>query len=382
MRTLRWVSVVLLIVLLVAGVALAPDRARGIVYAGVALLIAGLLLLVARRAGGNYIVNTLADSGTDEPAARATWSIATSLLHDIAGALVVLGVVDIAAGWLAGGTSWARSARRFATPALTAHGGLVYAGVLVLLLVLLAAGLLPAAGQLWAIVFYALLAAAGVWALRRQVIREAAGLPPVAPPSRRCHEAAASAPLVVRRHADVGPRARRAPDLAGDPRPRAGHRRAGLRRADPAADRDRRRPAPSDGKSFADTLIDRFDLTGSTADAVRQTFGGGTGGASLTTLGVLIVIFSSLSFTRAVQRTFELTWDLPKRGMRSTGWNLAWVAAFAAYLTIFPVVRGWFHGWPYNLVSLCGTFLLWLITPYLLLARRVALEAAAAAGRR
>jgi membrane protein len=127
----------------------------------------------------------------------------------------------------------------------------------------------------------------------------------------------------------------------------------------------------SDGTSFADTLIDRFDLTGNTADAVRQTFGGGTGGTGLTTVGVLLVIGSSLSFTRAVQRTFELTWDLPRRGFRSTGWNLAWVAAFALYLTIFPVVRGWFHGFPYNLVSLCGTFAIWLITPYLLLARRV-----------
>jgi membrane protein len=127
----------------------------------------------------------------------------------------------------------------------------------------------------------------------------------------------------------------------------------------------------SDGESFADKLIDRFDLTGSTADAVKSAFGGGTGGASLTTLGVVIVIFSSLSFTRAVQRTFELTWDLPKRGFRSTAWNLAWVAAFALYLTIFPVVRGWFHGFPYNVISLCGTFLLWSITPYLLLARRV-----------
>lgn len=126
-----------------------------------------------------------------------------------------------------------------------------------------------------------------------------------------------------------------------------------------------------DGQSFADTLIERFDLTGSTAEAVKQTFGNGTGGASLTTLGVLVVIFSSLSFTRAVQRTFELTWDLPKRGFRSTGWNLAWIAAFALYLTIFPVVRGWFHGFPYNVISLCGTCALWLITPYLLMARRI-----------
>jgi membrane protein len=127
-----------------------------------------------------------------------------------------------------------------------------------------------------------------------------------------------------------------------------------------------------DGKSFADTLIDRFDLGGSTAEAVRQTFGGGSGGTTLSTIGVLLVVFSSLSFTRALQRTFELTWDLPRRGFRSTGWNVAWVAAFAAYLTLFPVVRGWFHGWPYNIISLAGTFAIWLMTPYLLLARRVA----------
>ena len=176
-ETLRWVSVVLLIVLLVAGVALAPNRAHGIVGAGLALLIAGLALLVVRRAGGNYIVDKLVANGTDESAARATWEIATSLLRDIAGALVVLGVVDVAAGWLAGGSAWARKARRFSTPALTDHADLVYGGVVVLLLILLAAGLLPAAGQLWAIVFYALLAALGVWALRRQVAREAVVAP-------------------------------------------------------------------------------------------------------------------------------------------------------------------------------------------------------------
>jgi hypothetical protein len=179
-RTLRWVSVVLLIVLLVAGVALAPVRSRGLVYAGISLLAAGLLLLIVRRAGGNYIVNRLIDSGTDGPAATATWAIATSLLREISGTIVVLGVVTIASGWLAGGTAWARAARRFMAPVLTAHGGLVYAGVITALLVLIAAGLLPAALHLWAIVFYLVLAALGVWALRRQVIHEAAGAPPPA----------------------------------------------------------------------------------------------------------------------------------------------------------------------------------------------------------
>src|SRR3954447_19089182 len=126
-----------------------------------------------------------------------------------------------------------------------------------------------------------------------------------------------------------------------------------------------------DGRSFADALVDRFNLKGDTADAVRETFGASTGGPTLTVLGVLIVVFSALAFTRAMQRTFELTWGLPKRGVRGTGWGLAWLAAFATYLTIFPVVRGVFNGWPYDLVSLAGTFGLWLMTPYLLLARRV-----------
>jgi membrane protein len=127
----------------------------------------------------------------------------------------------------------------------------------------------------------------------------------------------------------------------------------------------------NDGRSFADHLIDRFDLKGDTADAVRESFGASTGGPTLTVLGVLIVVFSALAFTRAMQRTFELTWGLPKRGVRGTGWGLAWLGVFAAYLSIFPAVRGVLDGWSYDLVSLAGTFGLWLMTPYLLLARRV-----------
>jgi membrane protein len=125
------------------------------------------------------------------------------------------------------------------------------------------------------------------------------------------------------------------------------------------------------GDAFADRLIDRFDLDGDTAEAVRESFGGTTGGTGLTVLGVLIVFFSALSFTRAMQRTFELTWDLPKRGMRGTGWGIAWLCAFAAYLTLFPVVRGIFHGAPYSIISLAGSAALWLGTPYILLARRI-----------
>lgn len=95
-------------------------------------------------------------------------------MRDIAGALVVVGALGVLSGWLAGASRWARSVRAFAAPALTDHVGLVVGGVAIALFALLAAGLLPAAGSLWAIVLYAALAIAGVFALRRQVEREAA----------------------------------------------------------------------------------------------------------------------------------------------------------------------------------------------------------------
>jgi hypothetical protein len=75
---------------------------------------------------------------------------------------------------VAGGTRWAQSTRRFLSPALTGHVGLVLGAVAILLFALLAAGLLPAAGSLWAVVLYAVLAGAGVLALRRQVEHERA----------------------------------------------------------------------------------------------------------------------------------------------------------------------------------------------------------------
>ncbi|MEV0787988.1 YhjD/YihY/BrkB family envelope integrity protein [Kribbella sp. NPDC050459] len=71
--------------------------------------------------------------------------------------------------------------------------------------------------------------------------------------------------------------------------------------------------------ALADWLIDKFDLTGGAADAVRSLFGrppSASGG--LTILSVLTVLVSASSFARSVQRTFEAAWKLPARGLRGT----------------------------------------------------------------
>jgi membrane protein len=140
-----------------------------------------------------------------------------------------------------------------------------------------------------------------------------------------------------------------------------------------------------DGGSFADALIARFDLHGDAATAVRSTFTAPADDDTITVLGGLVVVYSALAFTRALQRTFELTWDLPRRGMKGTGWGLLWIGVFALYWTLVPTLD---DGIPHGLravVALAGGFALWLVTPYLLLARRVpwrllVLQAALTAG--
>jgi hypothetical protein len=174
LNTLRWVSAAVLLVLLVAGVAIAPDRRSALLGAGLALLIAGVALLVVRRVAGHQVVDALTAKGANEDAAKATWKIATSLLRDISGTVIVLGAALMAGAWLAGASRWARRARDVVSPVLREHPEVGYGAVALLILILLAAGLLPAAGSLVAVLIYVVLGLAGVAVLRRQVIREAA----------------------------------------------------------------------------------------------------------------------------------------------------------------------------------------------------------------
>jgi membrane protein len=125
------------------------------------------------------------------------------------------------------------------------------------------------------------------------------------------------------------------------------------------------------GRSLADGVIDRFGLSGDGADAVRQTFAVPADDTTITFFGGLVVVYSTLAFTRALQRTFELAWALPRRGMKGTGWGLLWIAFIAAYWTVVPVFDDDLPSPLGTAAALAASFLLWLITPYVLLARRV-----------
>ena len=89
------------------------------------------------------------------------------------------------------------------------------------------------------------------------------------------------------------------------------------------------------GKDTAQRIIDRYDLTGGGAQAVNDVFAQPSGtSSSLGVAGFLFLILAVLSFTRAVQRLFEQTWELEPLSVRNTSNGLLWVAGLALYLIL------------------------------------------------
>jgi membrane protein len=127
---------------------------------------------------------------------------------------------------------------------------------------------------------------------------------------------------------------------------------------------------------IADTLVERFHLSGNTADLVEEVFAQPESSrGAISVVGVLLLVGSALSFTRGLQRLYELSWRLKTRGWLGTVAGLKWLAVCAVWATVFTSARTWLldHTGPLtSLVIAIGTSaILWLLTPFLLLDGRV-----------
>ena len=128
-----------------------------------------------------------------------------------------------------------------------------------------------------------------------------------------------------------------------------------------------------EGQSFADNLIDRFELDGAAAATVRQAFTSPqTVEDSVSLLGLLLLLISALSFTRGLQRLYERAYGLPTLGMRNSHRGLEWLALIIVYSSVRPFVAALFGSTVLQIAaSLVLGAVLWTATPYLLLGRRV-----------
>jgi uncharacterized BrkB/YihY/UPF0761 family membrane protein len=95
------------------------------------------------------------------------------------------------------------------------------------------------------------------------------------------------------------------------------------------------------GKETADRIIDRYELTGGGAEAVRDVFAPPSGtSTSLGIIGFLFLMVAVLSFSRAVQRLFEQTWELDPLSVRNTFNGLLWIGGLAVYLGVSGLIHG------------------------------------------
>jgi membrane protein len=128
--------------------------------------------------------------------------------------------------------------------------------------------------------------------------------------------------------------------------------------------------AQGNSEEVADDFIDRFKVSGSAADTLREAVTQPPD-SGVSVIGALLLVISALSFTRALQRLYVRAWRLESLGVRGNLWGLLWLALFIAYWSLQPAIVDVFDGVVGLIVSLGLSTLLWLLTPWLLVAKRV-----------
>ncbi len=94
------------------------------------------------------------------------------------------------------------------------------------------------------------------------------------------------------------------------------------------------------GKTTADRIIGRYELTGGGAEAVRDIFSKPEGAdTSLGIAGIFFLLVAVLSFSRGMQRLFEQTWELKPLSVRNTAKGLLWVLGLLVYVGLGGVIH-------------------------------------------
>jgi hypothetical protein len=157
-------------------------RRRTLMRVGIAIVSAGVVVFLIRTILVSQVTDSLVKTEAAKPAAHAVLTIGTSMLAEIAGAFVVVGVPLIAAAWFAGPASLAVKGRRAIAPFLRERPEWTYGIVTAIMALIFIWDPIPATGKAAGILTLLALALFGTYVLRRQTAEEfpaeAHALPP------------------------------------------------------------------------------------------------------------------------------------------------------------------------------------------------------------
>jgi Short C-terminal domain len=173
-RVLRFVAAwiwVLALLAWVGAVFLARDRRKEVRAIAWGFVVVGVLLLLARRFAGDYLVDELSTSPGSEDAVDRSWAIMTRLLADAGWAAIAVGLVALVGVWLVGPSRTGTAARGSLAPYLR-RPELAFGVAAVVFLVILLWGPISYVQRPVVILALAILAALGVEFLRRKAARD------------------------------------------------------------------------------------------------------------------------------------------------------------------------------------------------------------------
>jgi hypothetical protein len=151
---------------------IARGRRRAILrMIAISSIVAGLVVLVARRWGGSVVVDELTNVESVAVAAGDAWDILTSQLRDGGLTLIGIGVILLIGVWLVGPSEWAMDARRWLAPYL-ARAEIAFGAAAALFALLVWWGPTIQLHRWQFVLAVAIALALGVEVIRRQTARE------------------------------------------------------------------------------------------------------------------------------------------------------------------------------------------------------------------
>ncbi len=150
----------------------AGRRRRTLMTIGAAGILGGVLVILGRNLLQSQIAASLTNDASLRPTITATIGIATEILGSVAGAIVLVGAILVAAGWFAGPARVARSLRQAIAPFLRDHPGESYAITLAIMVLIFIWQPIHATGTPAGIIVFTLLALFGTYILRSQTMQE------------------------------------------------------------------------------------------------------------------------------------------------------------------------------------------------------------------